>query len=71
MLEVTKNLVLELNCVIVPQNHDHTYMLHVKKIMEDNWVLSRDLLLCEQDIHNVVGKLSKKIIKWHDGFMQS
>jgi len=39
---------------------------HVKNITEASGVFSRNLFLCEQDIHNVVGKLAKQTYKRHD-----
>lgn len=38
----------------------------VKKMMEYNSELSRDLFLSEQDIHNLAGKLTKKTYKKHE-----
>ncbi len=35
----------------------------VKEIMENNGDLSRDFFLCEQDIRNLIGKLTKKTYK--------
>jgi hypothetical protein len=32
----------------------------IKEIMENNGILSRDFCLCEQNIHNMAGKLAKK-----------
>jgi hypothetical protein len=35
----------------------------IKEIMENNGNLSRDSFLCEQDIHNLVGKDAKETYK--------
>jgi hypothetical protein len=64
---VLENLRLGLSIYQVTNKHKS----RVKEIMENNKDLSRDLFLCEQDIHNMVGKLAKGMYKKHENDAKS
>jgi len=59
---VLENLWLGLSIYQVMNKHKS----QVKEIMENNKDLSRDLILCEEDIRNLVGNLAKETYKKHE-----